>query len=197
MRFTQESIAALVCPKGQKDKLVFDGHFAGFGCRVTDGGTKTFLAQYNLGSIKRRMPIGKFGEITVKQARDRALSILGDARAGGDPFGEAKARVAKAEADTIAARVKAREEAFTLSDLIEAWERDRTKAGRRSGYLVPAVASLRRHLEDWLSRPAASITESEATRRIQQIEGDAGPMASNRALSYARACYGRGGSQSI
>jgi len=83
MRLAEKNIAALSCPAGKKDKLLFDSDIAGLGVRVGASGSKTFLVQYRAGSAKRRLVLGKFGVLTVEQARTRARIARGaEARRG-------------------------------------------------------------------------------------------------------------------
>jgi hypothetical protein len=40
------TVAALICPQGRKDVLVFDDALKGFGVRVSGAGPRIFLFQY-------------------------------------------------------------------------------------------------------------------------------------------------------
>ena len=83
-KLTETSIGALVCKPGQKDKLVFDDALPGLAVRVSAGGSKTFLAQYTKAGQKRRVPIGRWGTVTLDQARQAARTIFGDVAKGQD-----------------------------------------------------------------------------------------------------------------
>jgi integrase len=192
MKLTETKVRELVCPVGKKDALFFDDMLAGFGIRVGANGTRTFIAQYTLGGVKRRMPFGQFGDakegkLTVAKARSRAMAILGAVQEKRDPFAEEKAKIAQVKTEAAVNK-----QAITLDQLIDAWEQDRTKAGKRDSYLRIATAALRRAFKDDLGRAAADLSEEDAERQIGQIEEDAGPIAANRLLAYGRACYGRG-----
>jgi integrase len=195
MKITGTKVAELTCPPGRKDILVFDDTLPGFGVRISANGTKTFIAQYNLGTVRRRMPIGKFGkdkgQFTEPKARDKAHVIIGAVKDGRDPYREYQMQIASAEEAAAATRAKAKVDLFTVEKLIGFWNEDREKVGRRDGYLRIATGALRRGLEDDLKRPAAEITEDEAEQRIQDIEENSGPIAANRLLAYARAAFGR------
>lgn len=75
--------------------IVWDGVLAGFGVRVEPTGRKTFIARYRAGGgrqgILRQETVGRYGTLTVDEARMRAKRILGKAAGGGDPLGERKA----------------------------------------------------------------------------------------------------------
>ncbi len=171
-----------MCPPDRKDVLLFDADLRGFGLRVGVNGNKTFIAQYRSPAGVRRMVLGAFGTLTVKEARKRAKAVLGDVAKGQDPFAERKAAVA---AQKAAAAV----DAFTVRALVDAWQAAR-EGDRRASYLSVASGSLRRHFAAWLDRPAASITVAEAVLALDRIKAGAGPTAANRALAYGRAAFG-------
>jgi integrase len=51
---------------------------------------------------------------------------------------------------------------------------------------------VRQGLADWLPKPAASIGRTDAAALLQTIATERGPVAANRLMAYARACYGWG-----
>ena len=105
-KFTMASVTDARCPPGQKDKLLFDSEVKGFAMRATETGGKSFLAQYQGPTGKRRVPIGPFGVLTVDQARKRARAILGQAAEGRDPFAELKAAAAAQRATDAAEKAQ-------------------------------------------------------------------------------------------
>jgi integrase len=80
----------------------------GFGLRVTEKGTKSFVVQYRAGygrsAPSRRMTIGKFGAShwTVDTARKRAREILGQAAMGNDPLKASQDHAASPTVDELA-----------------------------------------------------------------------------------------------
>jgi integrase len=71
----------------------------GFLCKVTAGGRKVFMLQYRTNWGERRKPsIGRFGELTVDQARSIAQDWLAEVRRGNDP---SAAKLAGRQAPTI------------------------------------------------------------------------------------------------
>ncbi|MER9702214.1 site-specific integrase [Mesorhizobium sp. M0146] len=64
----------------------------GFMLKVTPAGRKIFMLQYQTNSGVRRKPaIGRFGELTVEQARKIAQDWLAEVRQGNDPSAEKSA----------------------------------------------------------------------------------------------------------
>ena len=71
----------------------------GFLLKITAAGRKTFMLAYSTAKGQRRKPtIGRFGAITVEQARNIAQDWLAEAGRGGDPSAQ---RVAARQAPTI------------------------------------------------------------------------------------------------
>src|SRR5947207_15116592 len=82
------------------DIFVWDSQLVGFGLRVKQTGTKSFVIQYrNASGRSRRLTLGKYGEkFTAAQARSKARRFLIDAPDGADP---AEVRPSDRNAQTI------------------------------------------------------------------------------------------------
>ena len=63
------------------DLLNWDTELTGFGLRLRPGGSKTFIAQYRAGGgrsgVTRRFTVGRYGALTVDEARIEAKKVLG------------------------------------------------------------------------------------------------------------------------
>lgn len=75
LNLTKRSVDALT--PGAKAFIAFNSQVHGFGVRVMPSGVKTFILEYrpNGGGravAKRRLKIGRFGSLTVDQAREKA-----------------------------------------------------------------------------------------------------------------------------
>lgn len=76
---------------------LWDVTLSGFGLRVETSGRKTFILRYRANGGGRTAPrrfvtIGRFGVLTLDQARKQAKTILSAATIGGDPAAERQAR---------------------------------------------------------------------------------------------------------
>ena len=67
---------------------VWDTETSGFGLRVYPSGRKSFVVTYRVRGKQRFFTMGRFGEMTLDQARTEALETLGRARKGEDPSGD-------------------------------------------------------------------------------------------------------------
>jgi hypothetical protein len=79
-----------------RDHIIWDADLPGFGLRVRPGGSKTFIAQYRVGGGRtgatRRYTVGRYGVLTVEEARQEAKKVLAAAVQGADPSGARKAK---------------------------------------------------------------------------------------------------------
>jgi integrase len=84
----------------QRRYIIWDARLKGFGLRVEPNREgrpvlKTFIARYRAGGgrsgILRQKTLGRYGTLTVDQARTAAKKLLGAASAGADPVGDARA----------------------------------------------------------------------------------------------------------
>jgi len=89
-KLTKRAIDAFALPT-ENQIVHWDSEIRGFGVRVLPSGLKTFILQYrNAEGIKRRTNLGRYGVMTVEQARDKAKIKLGAVAAGEDPADEAR-----------------------------------------------------------------------------------------------------------
>ena len=84
-KLTIQAVKALDPPEAGQT-FAWDGELRGFGVRALPSGLKTFILQYrNREGRSRRIMLGRFGVLTVEQARDKARIKLGLIAEGSDP----------------------------------------------------------------------------------------------------------------
>lgn len=76
---------------------IWDSEVTGFGLRIGVSGTKTFVIRYRAqgggrDAPRRYVTVGRFGALTVEQARKKAKELLAAATIGDDPAAERKAK---------------------------------------------------------------------------------------------------------
>ena len=91
LNLTKRSVDAIA--PGAKAFIAFDSQLHGFGVRVMPSGVKTFVFEYrpNGGGravAKRRLKLGRFGPLTVDEAREKARRAYARVELGVDPAAE-------------------------------------------------------------------------------------------------------------
>jgi len=114
-RITQQSVKNLVTGKPVA-KIVWDEELRGFGVRLTEAGTITYVLDYYFGGVKRRYCIGRHPEFTPDTARAKAMALKVDIANGHNPLAERHAW----------------KDEPTLKKLADAWLEDASKRKRES-----------------------------------------------------------------
>jgi integrase len=178
--------------KGEaRARLYVDKQRTGFGLSVSKNSVKSFFVQRRVAGKTVRYVFGKFGELTVAQARVHAEQLLAKMAMGENPMEERRA--AREEAQRAVVR------GITLGEALTMYERY-LKAKKRSAITQEEYRQLvERNLEDWLDRPLVDITRADCRKRHEDIargvakkRGDGfGEIAANKTLRAFRAIYNR------
>src|SRR5262249_34170985 len=76
-------------PKGASQQIHWDERLKGFGVRVFESGTKSFVVGYRIAGRWRLFTVGPYGVLTVDQARNKAeVLLVGTRLEGQDPAAE-------------------------------------------------------------------------------------------------------------
>jgi integrase len=86
-RITQQSVKKLVTGKPVA-AILWDDEPRGFGVRLTEAGTITYVLDYYFRGKKRRYCIGRHPEFTADAARKEAMALKVDIANGHDPLAE-------------------------------------------------------------------------------------------------------------
>jgi integrase len=86
-------------PPASGEVKVWDTDLHGFAVRVRAGGSRRFIVEWMRDRQTRRLTLGEYGPLTVKQARDMATEVLGRIARGEDPAAE---RAGERAAPTVA-----------------------------------------------------------------------------------------------
>jgi integrase len=158
---------------GAKEYELRDTVVPGFLLKVTPAGRKIFMVQYRTNAGERRKPaIGRFGELTVEQARSIAQDWLADVRKGKDPS-------AKKMAARDAPRVKELCTKF-MEDYSKPKNRARTvesNQGYIDRHIIPKLGALK----------VREVTRSDVSSLIIRMKQTA--VTANRVLSCLRKMF--------
>jgi integrase len=174
MKFTQASVTAFKPPHGKPDHMEWDDSLAGFGIRVQNGGSKSYVAQYKIGTKQRRLSLGKVDKVSLSSAQKEAKSIF--------------ELVAK-KIDPASLRAKATVEAGqTFNPVIDQYL-EKLNDERSRAYHAANKLYLGSHFKALHKMTLASIDRATVARELQGIKKVKGPIAMNRARSGLSAFF--------
>ena len=96
MRFTAQSTDGLKLEPDETDKIWFDDAVPGFGLRIRQSGSRSWIFQYKLGAKTRRLVIGQASAVKLGRAREIAGEHHAKVKLGRDPAGEKRVQVERA-----------------------------------------------------------------------------------------------------
>lgn len=174
MRLTKRKIESLEYdPNGPAQQIEWDDRLPNFGLRLYKSGAKSFVIRYRNDHGRRRYKtVGRFGRMTLQQARSKALELFVEVDDGQDPV----AKERRTNADTVA-------------ELVDAFIEKHCKV-RRKGSWEEDDRRLRAHVVDrWKARRPESLTRRDLSELHREI-GEAGQVEANRVIQVVRAMFG-------
>lgn len=171
VKLTKTAVDA-ASPK-ERDYELRDTMIPGFLVKVTPTGRKIFMIAYVAHNGQRRKPaIGRYGELTVEQARNIAQDWLAQVRRGVDPSAE---RAAARQAPTV-------KELFDqfMTDYSESRNKPSTVASNRGygkRYIIPILGHLK----------VPDVTRADISHLMKKIGHS--PTNANRVLSTVRKMF--------
>ena len=145
----------------------WDSGLKGFGLRQFPSGVKTFVFDYRNGDgRKRRVTVGRFGALTVEEARTLARGLAGRVAKGDDP----------------AATLRERRQAPTVSELLDDYVAKHLEVANAPGTRRTAKAAVESHIRPALGAlKAASVTRQDVLKLRRKME--ATPRLANLTLA--------------
>ena len=161
-----------------KPWTAWDNKLIGFGVQVQPTGAKSFLVNYRTGGGGRKAPnkrvvLGRFGRMSVDEARRLAHQVLGKAAGGDDPA------IERARARGMPVLEQAFEDYMAVNP----------KRAASSNRMYRAEFG--NYLGDWRMRPLDAIARRDVEDRFNRLTRDHGWSAANRAISLLRSVYRR------
>jgi hypothetical protein len=158
---------------------VWDTEIKGFGLLVLPSGVKTYFLRYRTPEGTRPQPtIGKHGDYTPDQARERADQWRQLVKAGHDPLGEKRARL----------------QAPTVTDLLNAYVASERFASKAPSTQAIDRGRIERHLKPTLGRKHTDVlTPGDVERAFAAIrDGKTATDVRTRKRGRARVTGGEG-----
>lgn len=178
MAFTKKGIDRLTWdPDGSSQQIHYDDdELGGFGVRVYESGLKTFVLWIRTQSGRKRLvKIGRYGVLTLEQARTKARRYLVEVADGKDPVEE---------------RRREERAVRTFKQLATRWLEDYAKGHRKrwkeddrrlKKHILPAIGR----------RTVEAVTPADVQALHAKIGKDA-PVEANRVINLIRTIYNRG-----
>ena len=175
MKLTAAAVHKLTLPHSVADKIFFDDGLSGFGLRIRDGGKRTWIAQYRVGTKQRRVTLGTVENLDAHAARQRAKDVLSKVHLGGDPQTEKAERRAQAS--------------VTVGVMVERYLAERAAKRLKPRSFEEVERHLKKHWSALSGLPIRSVTRSDVAAQLGRIAKDNGPFASNRARAALSAFF--------
>ena len=157
---------------GPKARILWDSRVKGLGLKIQPGGTKAFVIDFRVNGKQRRVSLGRAGEVSLKDARERAGRELTAIRNG--------------ETDPLQRRQDARD-APTMVWLIDQFFTVEAPARIKRGRMKPGTVEVYKYQADKHIVPAigarrvAEVTRADIERMVAGL-----PAATrNRVLALA------------
>jgi integrase len=173
MKLTAKSVTSLSLD-GVKDRCWFDDDISGFGIRLREGGSSTWIYRYRVGDQQRSITLGSAAAVPFALARKNAGELEAKVRLGGDPAGEKRAiRVERENAFGAVAR-----------QFIEAKQKEWRHKTR---------SAVTRHLFDYAAdlhgKPITAVTQRDVALLLNKIAATSGDITANRARTTLSALW--------
>jgi integrase len=164
---TAKKVEGIELPKGKRDYIQFDDDIPGLGLRIREGGSRTWIFQYRIGSKQRRMVLGsaKSAQLNLAEIRKTASRLHGRVELGQDPA-----------MDKETARIEA---GNTVGALIHQYLET-----RKSDWRPRSETEIRRHLtkhsKPLHSMPLAGVSQRNVANLLNDIAKYSGDVTANR-----------------
>ena len=151
---------------------LWDETIMGFGLRTYPSGRKSFVITYSARGRQRFYTLGRYGELTLHQAKTEALETLARARRGEDPSSE---RMAGRKAPTMA-------------DLGKRYVRDHARVKKKPKYAARDASAWDRLVNPKLgTRKVADVRRADIAKLMRDLSKT--PAMANRLLTLLSAAF--------
>ncbi len=165
MKLGVKNTAGIELEPGKSERIVFDDDIRGFGIRVREGGSRTWIFQYRIGKKQRRMVLGSAKSVPLALAKKNASELEAKVKLGDDP--------------AVAKETARREVDNTFALLAEQFLESRKPSWRTSTY-----EEVQRHLIKYAkplhSLPVTAVSQRDVANLLTNLAKESGNVTSNR-----------------
>lgn len=172
MKLTKTVVDKIKPPTDKTQQFYRDEQLKGFALRITANGVKSFVIEKLVNHKVKRITLGRYGEITVEQARKEAQRLLGKIAMGVDPVLEKR----EAKVRTI-----------TLLQVFEDYLKARKSLKPTTLYNYHSMIKLA--FKDWTNKPLLAITKDKVMKLHTQLGENSGEAYANLAMRILRALF--------
>lgn len=172
MKITKSAVDKILPPKDRDQAFYRDDQLKGFAVRITASGVKSFVIEKIIGNKVKRITLGRYGELTVEQARKEAQKLLGKIAIGIDPIAEKKAKQAKA---------------VILADVFQDYVKARKELKPKTLYDYNNL--IRVAFNEWKNKPLLSITKDKIVKYHERLGKERGAAYANQVMRLLRALF--------
>lgn len=172
LKLTKSIVDKLEPIAGKDQSFYRDETLKGFALRITASGVKSFILETRINGRVKRITLGKYGNITVEEARKQAKTLLGSVAKGDDPIAEKKTQKVNA---------------MTLKQVLNDYFKARKDLKPRT--LNDYHCVLHEVVPDWLDKPITKITREMIAKRHTQHGTTNSRARANNAMRVLRALF--------
>jgi integrase len=173
-KLTDAAVRSFTLPPGKHDYTFFDDKLKGFGLRLREPRSRSFIFQYDFAGKTRRMVLGTAGAVDVAQVRKEAQKLHLRVKAGEDP--------------AIDKAVSKQQAAATFKAAIDEYLEMARKTLRPRTY-----PDVERHLVKFAKQlhglPLAKITRADVRRIVAAVSKNSGEVTGNRCRASLSAFF--------
>jgi integrase len=177
MKLTAQTAERLTLQPGEADRIWFDDAVPGFGLRIRETGSRSWIFQYKIGKQTRRLVIGQVSAIKLGRAREIASEYHAKVKLRHDPAAER--------------RLQAQRASHTFGALVTRYlEQQRSEL--RPGSYRELARHLEKHCASLHPLPVDAVDQRTVAERLTTIAKNSGPVTANRVRASMSAMFAWG-----
>lgn len=170
--FAKKTLSTIAAPASGRI-YVHDGSEKGLSVYVTPNGAVTFFVRKRINGRDERIVIGRFPDISIEQARQKAMEIKSQVALGKDPSEDKK-------------RLRAE---ITFGEMFQEYMERYSKKQKRSWKFDEREVN--KFCSHWFTRKASHISRQEVQILHERVHDNNGLYQANRILERISAIYNR------